>query len=355
MTKLKKKSLTTLFLNSISSAISLWANLLAIFAVIVLTGMVDINVKPDISILSPTYIVQKNHLRENLIKSNYPLTDSLIENIFGSKSAVVVNIPTEKSIFLKSGGIVSNHWTVTKGKNKGKDFYYKELRNESTIFRTSDVGYNFEQELNGTFLSPEKADANIIKQSELDQKNKRIQVMPFFAKYIIDNYGSDWLYLSNDSILKIENKLALRNAKLPNMLSSALFKCRKVFSIISIENYSSFDIKGFKLRVFKKRDFFENNKLKLEAWTLSDSEIDSEQLEGNEVSVSISNIQKQNDIQIIISSKFFQIKDEDLLYSFEKLQSMNINIIWLVFWVTLTFSAIVKFGIYYIEYRQAIS
>jgi len=342
---IKFKKLFIAILELIPSTISTWANLLAIIAVITLTGLIEINVKPTIQIFRPTYIVQKEDLHKVLLESRYPLTDSLTNKIFGSKSTVIIDIPFEQASFLKSGETISDILRMT---NSSEWFSYKDLTDGFEIFRSQVISYNPDSELKGVDNPNDESGITISCQDDLGPRQKRIQVMPFFTKYIKNNYGSNWFFLSTDSLLKIDYEFRSIDSNPPLFLSDALFRCRKVFSILSIENNEAFDVKDLQIRIYKKYSIFKDNRLKLEAWTIEESVLNYQNSMSEAISIRIPILHAHNDIQLIISSWHSQIKNEDVILTYEKLKSINETYVWFIVIFTFLLSAVCRFAIGFI-------
>jgi len=335
---IKFKKITVIIFESFSSTVSMWAGLLAVFAALTLTGLIDVHVKPKVSILQPTYIIRKPDFHDRLLQNKYPLADSLTDVIFRQKSTIVADIPYPNIIYIKSGDIIADIYQ----NSEGRKFTYKALTDGNAIYRSQKFGYSPHHELIGE-NELDDSGINLSSQQDLQPDDKRIQVMPYFVKYIVDQFGYDWQFLSTDSILKINDKFCSYNTEPPPLLNSVLIDCRKVFSIISIENNSAFDIRGLKLLIYKRYTFSMDDNLKLEAWTIGNSILDCSQLADNVLSLSIRNLQAYSDIQLIISGWCLQIKDEDIVLTYEKFKSLNENFIWFVVVSTFILSASCSF------------
>ena len=349
-TLVQTKSPVTSISESISSTISMWANLLAILAAIAITGLIDISVEPTVQIHQPTYLVGRQCLQKGLSDSRYPLADSLIDRIFESKSTLFVDLPYPHALFIRSSGVpISSRFKTA----DGTYYEYRELTDGSKILRSTDVGYDPESELEGGSNLIFEPDLPKASQKTLKPHEKRLQVMPFFTNLMAAQHGSYRRVLTTDSLKEIEREFGSFKTEPPLFLMNAVLNCRKVFSILSIENNSAYDIEDLRLQFYKKRSIAVDDRLKLEAWTIGESEVYHDTNTGREISIHIPNLSANSGLQLIISSLISQIKNEDIIVRYERLKSLDETLVWLVVLVTLLVSAACRFTIEFSRRRQA--
>jgi hypothetical protein len=183
-----------------------------------------------------------------------------------------------------------------------------------------------------------------------------LAVLRPFHRYLLASICQKALLLNSllfgeayDSVLKIEEGFRSPEVDPPPLLSSALFKNRYVFSILSVENNSAYDIRDLRLRLFKRHSFVRNDTLHLRAWTISESLIECEDRIGKEISIHIPRLRAHSDVILIVSNWQSQLKAEDIVLSCEKLKSINENRIWGILSLTFLFAAGCRFTIGYLN------
>lgn len=327
---------------STPSIISMWANLLAIFAAITITGLINISVEPTVQILQPTYLVGKQCLQKVLSDSRYRFADSLTNRIFKDKSILLVDVPVRNALFVRSSGepITSRFLTTD-----STYFEYREMADGLKILRSSDPFLDPESELKEGVGWTFEGDLPKASQEALSPVQKRVQVMPFFTHLMSTMAGTYRQTLTTDSLSDIESEFQTVPPEPPLILMSALFDCRKVFTTVCIENNSAYDINDLQMQVYKRRSYSSDDRLKLEAWTIDESQFEFDTEAGRKISIHIPRLSAKSSIQLVISSLASQIKDQDLALRYEKLRNLDRTIVGLVVVATFVLSAMCRFKI----------
>ena len=90
------------------------------------------------------------------------------------------------------------------------------------IFRSKNAVLSVNNELDGVSEKDVNPDRIYSHQDDLSSDQKRVQLMPFFTKFMVNNYGAKWISLSTDSIRNIESNFRTNNTKPPLFLMNTI-------------------------------------------------------------------------------------------------------------------------------------
>jgi len=230
------------FLKVVESSIILWVSILAVVALLVATGLLDISTKLKTQIFKPTYIIEKKDFLKYYNEHQNEVLKGFMNELFHDIDIVIVDVP---QMYYDS--------TIN-------DYYYKNMTNGEKVYKYALISPRDDPKeeiiMPDTFVEvygKNKIDFQI---NTITQKRGFTEVG--FDNLFIDLYiSSNYKNITVDSILQLIKKYPEFKEK-PTFVYDALYYSRKVFSIISIDNETRDDVFDINLNIYSLLMFISN-------------------------------------------------------------------------------------------------